>query len=146
MNAQLYLKELTQEQIDIDSYQGTYGNVAWTLCCDAFCCILDFSANLTPEDLVTRSPVDRTRLSVGFKTKRLDWMLREESFGGLLWNTSTGHVFQLDPEAYGVLSRLEKGASLREIAEQHEISESDIHQLLADISRTEMQPPERVSE
>jgi hypothetical protein len=143
MNVDLYLGDITQEEINIGAFQKHY-NPSLTVCCDGFCCILDFSKGLRPEDLVG-NPVDKLipRLSVGVERSHLDWLIRKEEFGGLLWNLHTGHVLQLDHEAYAVLRDLAQGKTLNQLAKAHDIEVTEIHQLLAAVTR-KYETPQKV--
>ena len=122
MKARLYLGEITQDRIRASKFsERPAADLGWVLCCDGFCCILNFKRELD-DDL---PDVERPSLA---------WQLREEPFGGLLWNTGTGHVFQLDQTAYRALRELAEGASVNELAKRHNVEESELYTLLAEVT------------
>ena len=132
MKSKVYLSSLHQDLIDRvrteKQFKSLGGAEAWTLCCDGFCCILDFSKFQNPADLVTK------------KRDSLSWYIRKEDFGGLLWNPHTNRVFELDEEAYEVLMTLQEGTGLERAVKQHGVQVGELHTLLAQISDT---PPKK---
>lgn len=141
MEAKLYLWDLNQDRIRTERMVSkeeiekmfTPDDFSWVLCCDAFCCILDFSFRV--------DKLDEIKLKDLKERANFRWHIREEKFGGLLWNPQTGHVFQLDKEAYQVLRALEEGMKVEEVERKFTVSGSKIHSLLADISK-KIQTPE----
>ena len=128
MKAKLYLSKLHQDLIDgvrdVNQFRKLGDSQAWTLCCDGFCCILDFSKYQNPLDLVSR------------KKHWMSWYIRKEDFGALLWNPDTNRVFELDDKAYQVLMTLQEGTGIEKAVKEHKIKESELHMLLAQISET----------
>jgi hypothetical protein len=126
MKANLYLSSLHQDLIDQvrteQEFKRVGGGVAWTLCCDGFCCVLDFSKFQDPTDLVSA------------KRDPLRWYIRKEDFGGLLWNPDTNRVFELDDQAYNVLMTLQEGTGLKRALKTHRIQVNELHALLAQVS------------
>ena len=128
MKATLYLSKLHQDLIDgvrdVKQFKQIGDPLALTICCDGFCCILDFSKFQNPADLVSR------------KRQSMSWYIRKEDFGALLWNPDTNRVFELDDEAYKVLMTLQKGR-LEKAIKEHGIKPGELHMLLAQISETD---------
>ncbi|GJQ60244.1 MAG: hypothetical protein D8M57_15765 [Candidatus Scalindua sp. AMX11] len=128
MKAKLYLSKLHQDLIDAvrdkNQFKKLGDQQAWMLCCDGFCCILDFSKFQNPMDLVSR------------KKDWMSWYIRKEDFGALLWNPDTNRVFELDDEAYKVLMTLQEGTGLKKAVQEYGVRESDLHMLLAQISES----------
>ncbi len=128
MKAKLYLSKLHQDLIDgvkdLSEFSKLGTPEAWTLCCDGFCCILDFSK--------FQHPIDE----VAGKKDYMSWYIRKESFGALLWNPATNRVYELDDEAYKVLMTLQEGTGLKKAIREYGVKESDLHMLLAQISET----------
>ncbi len=128
MKAEVYLTELHQDLIDgvkdIEQFRKTGNPEALVICCDGFCCILDFSKFQNPIDLVSK------------REKWLKWHMRKEKFGALLWNPDTNKVFKLDEEAYNLLMTLQEGTGIEKAKELYHKNESDIHLLLSQISDT----------
>ena len=128
MKAKLYLSSLHQDLIDKVRTEKQFARLgdeqAWTLCCDGFCCILDFSKYQNPADLVSR------------KQEPMSWYIRREDFGGLLWNPSTNRVFELDQEAFDVLMTLQEGTGMGRVAKKHGIQDAEVHKLMAQISES----------
>ncbi len=128
MRAKLYLSKLHQDLIDgvkdINQFKRIGDELAWVLCCDGFCCILDFSKFQNPMDLVSR------------KKDYTSFHIRKEKFGALLWNPDTNQVFELDDEAYKVLLTLQEGTGFDKAVKEHGIEASELHMLLAKISET----------
>lgn len=126
MKAKLYLSSLHQDLIDgvrdVNQFKTLGDQPAWTLCCDGFCCILDFSKFQDPMDLLSR------------KKDRTSWHIRKEDFGALLWNPDSNRVFELDDEVYKVLMTLQEGTGLEKAVQEHGVRASDLHMLLAQIS------------
>ncbi len=129
MRAKLYLSSLHQDLIDgvqtAEEFKRLGDDQAWTLCCDGFCCILDFSKFQNPQDLVAKRQATQ------------GWYIRKEEFGGLLWNPDTNRVFELDSEAFKVLMTLQEGTGTEKAVREHGVSLSDLHKLMAQISETE---------
>lgn len=135
MEAELYLWDLNQDKIgldkvinpeDVERVFGPGNEAAWVLCCDAFCCILDFSNRIDRLEEVSFADMRRKA--------RFRWQMRQEKYGGLLWNPHTGHVFKLDQEAFEILRELEEGVGLETVEEKFNVSSSDLHKFLATIS------------
>ena len=128
MKAKLYLSSLHQDLIDQVRTEKQFARLgdeqAWTLCCDGFCCILDFSKYQNPADLVSR------------KQDSMSWYIRKEDFGGLLWNPRTNRVFELDQEAYDVLMTLQEGTGMDRAVKKHGIRDAELHTLMAQISES----------
>lgn len=127
MKASVYLSSLHQDLIDnirTEEEFSKIGNAAWTLCCDGFCCILDFSKFTDPRDLVANDP------------KPMSWYIRREEFGGLLWNPDTNRVFELDKEACDLLLTLQEGTGLERAAKKYGVTAAQVHSLMAQISET----------
>jgi hypothetical protein len=128
MEAKLYLSKLHQDLIDnvktVEQFKKLGDALAWNLCCDGFCCILDFNKIANPADLISRKP-DYMR-----------WYIRKEDFGALLWNPATNKVYELDDEAFKVLMTLQEGTGLEKAVKEHKVKESDLFKLLATISET----------
>jgi len=128
MKAKPYLLKLHQDLIDgvrdVEQFKKLGDQQAWTLCCDGFCCILDFSKFQNPMDLVSR------------KKDWMRWHIRKEDFGALLWNPDTNRVFELDDEAYKVLMTLQEGTGLEKAVREYGVRASELHMLLAQISET----------
>lgn len=126
MKAKLYLPRLHQDLIDevrnVDQFKNL-GGEAWTLCCDGFCCILNFKYQ-NPIDLVSR------------RDEWMSWYIRKEDFGALLWNPKTNRVFELDDEAYKVLMTLQEGTGLEKVVKEYGVQASDLYMLLAQISES----------
>jgi hypothetical protein len=124
----LYLPSLHQDLIDevrnVDQFKQPGDSEAWRLCCDGFCCILDFKKYQNPLDLVSR------------KKDWMSWYIRKENFGALLWNPATNRVFELDDEAYKVLMTLQEGTGLEKAVKEYGVQASDLYRLLAQISET----------
>ncbi len=129
MKAKLYLSKLHQDLIDgvrdIEQFRKLGGNPqAWVLCCDGFCCILDFSKFQNPADLVSK------------KRDYMSWHIRQEESGAILWNPATNRVYELDEEAYKVMMTLQEGSGLEKAVQEHGLKETDLYKLLAQISET----------
>lgn len=134
MKVELYLESLHQDLIDgakdvgqardLERFRRLGDERAWVLCCDGFCCILDFSKYQDPRDLVSTRPDPRR------------WHVRREPFGGLLWNPHTNRVFKLDQEAFEVLLTLQEGTGLAKATRDHGVSERDLHLLMAQIAES----------
>lgn len=132
LNAKLYLGRIAQEKIGHRKFsseklgQAKFGrrdiDKGLVLCCDGLCCVLDFSKILDPGDLVTRN-------------RQFKWMLRQEPFGGLIWNAQSDHVFQLNHAAYSVLKELTTGKSVEEVSDKMQVQESDIYRLFSKITK-----------
>ncbi|HLP62633.1 MAG TPA: hypothetical protein VK186_27585 [Candidatus Deferrimicrobium sp.] len=129
MKAKIYLSKLHQDLIDgvkdLNTFKGIGDRLAWNLCCDGFCCILDFRKFQNPLDLVSRE-----------KKNWMSWYIRKEKSGALLWNPKTNRVFELDDEAFNVLMTLQEGAGLEKAIQEYGVKESDLYSLLAQISET----------
>lgn len=137
MKAELYLWDLNQDKIGVEKVvekadiekvfgPGDEAVEGWVLCCDAFCCILDFSFNVDRLEEISFADLKRR---AGFR-----WQMRQERFGGLLWNPHTGHVFKLDSEAFELLRELEEGSEIETVERKFKISATEIHRFLATIS------------
>ncbi|MFZ6026172.1 MAG: hypothetical protein ACOYYS_00535 [Chloroflexota bacterium] len=128
MEAKLYLAKMHQDMIDgvknLEEFKRIGDAAAWTLCCDGFCCILDFSKVINRSDLVTR------------KQDWTSWYIRKEEFGALLWNPDTNRVFELDDEAYKTLMTLQEGTGLEKVTREYGVKAEAIFKLLAQISET----------
>lgn len=134
MRARLYLGDISQEKIRPEKIGKASlaeyfkpGDAGIVICCDAFCCILDCDRPVDPRELVTR------------KERQAQWaptlVLRKEKFGGLVWNRQTGHVWEIDEKATRVCFDLAKGRALKKVCEKHEVNESDLFSLLAEVTR-----------
>jgi len=122
LKAKLYLGRIAQEKIGHDNFTKPDIDNGIVICCDGLCCVLDFSKFIDPKDLVA-------------KKQKFKWMLREESFGGLLWNAQSDHVFELNHAAFSVLRELTSGKSVEDVSEKLNIEESDIYQLFAEVTK-----------
>jgi len=129
MKAKLYLSKLHQDLIDsvrdIEQFKRLGDDPhSLAVCCDGFCCILDFDKFQDPADLVSR------------KKDYMSWHIRQEKSGAILWNPATNRVYELDDEAYKVMMTLQEGTGLKKAVQEHGVKESDLYKLLAQISET----------
>lgn len=134
MRAKLYLGDISQEKIKPDKigkvavkeYFKPGGN-AIVICCDAFCCILDCDRPVHPGDLVTH------------EEKIRKWgpelVLRKEKFGGLVWNRRTGHVWEIGQKETKICLELARGKKLKDVIKEHDVTESELYGLLADVTQ-----------
>lgn len=122
LKAKLYLGRIAQEKIGHEKFGKADIDNGIVICCDGLCCVLDFSKVTDPLELVA-------------KKQNFKWMLREEAFGGLLWNAKSDHVFELSHDAFSVLKELTSGKSVEEVSEKLNVEESDIYQLFSEVTK-----------
>jgi hypothetical protein len=134
MKAKLYLGDISQERIKPEKIGKVSvkeyfkkDDKAIVICCDAFCCILDCSRPVHPEDLVT------------YEERVRKWgpelVLRKEKFGGLVWNRRTGHIWELGQKETKICLELARGKSLNEVIKEQDVTESELFSLLADVTQ-----------
>lgn len=130
MRAKLYLGDISQEKIKPGKIVRPLAeyfkpDASLVICCDAFCCILDCDRPGNYDDIIY--PQD--------KRWAPELVLRREKFGGLIWNRKTGHVWQISEKATKICYDFAKGADLGTVCKKHEVTESDLFTLLADVSQ-----------
>lgn len=120
MKFELYLKEITQEMIDVGrvrkpSGDGWGGNV-WS----KECCIINFMHQRPGEDVIL--------------PMRKGLLMRAEPDGGLIWSPATNAVYKVDGEAYRVMRDLDSGYSEREAAKRNNVTLRAVKGLLAELN------------
>ncbi len=123
LKARLYLGRIAQEKIGSAKFGKPDMDNGIVICCDGLCCVLDFSKFVDPGDIAKRRQNNK-------------WMLREEPFGGLLWNTQSDHVFELNHDAYSIMKAMASGKSVEDVSEEYHVAESDIYSLFSQVTKT----------
>ena len=125
MKIKLFLKNINQEMIDAGRKVSAKklkkaGIDSWVVSWPKSCCVLDFSI-VNPRDRI----INPLR---GF-------VLRAEKDGGMMWDPRAGSVYKLDEEAYHTLLELDRGYSMREVANRMNIPLKSVKSLTNKILR-----------